>query len=282
MSGGETKQESSPWKAAVPYLTELMGRGGDIFGSQTGKDYQKEYVGLTPQQNQIMEQMNQFYGTGGQYEQNIGGAQTALDRMLVDPSVTAQSPETQALIQSLQNPIMTQLNEQMMPEIRAGAGGSGQYGSTRQGVAEGVAAGKATSAMGDVAAKTSANAYNQAMQNYMQAIQFQPTLAKAGAGGMEQQMALENMLRQEQQTQTDVDRYNRTQADWGPLQAWASLLYPTAGMGGTTVQKQGVDPLQTAIGLGSLGLGAYGAFSAAAAPAAAGGAGGAGSVLQTA
>lgn len=282
MSGGETTQKTSPWSAAVPYLTDLMERGGDIFGKQTGQDYQKDYVGMTPEQLKTMEQMKMFYGEGGQYGQNIAGAQTALDRMLVDPSVTAQSPETQALIQSLQNPIMTQLTERMMPEIRAGAGGSGQYGSTRQGVAEGVAAGKATSAMGDVAAKTSANAYNQAMQNYMQAIQFQPTLAKAGAGGMESQMALENLLRQDKQTQADVDLYNRTQADWGPLQSWAKLLYPTAGMGSTTTQSQAVDPFQTALGLGSLGLGAYGAFSAAAAPAAAGGAGGVGSVLQTA
>lgn len=58
-----------------------------------------------------------------------------------------------------------QFNEQVMPGIRGGAQAAGQYGSSRQGIAEGLAARGLGYAMGDMSANMYNNAFNQAQQN---------------------------------------------------------------------------------------------------------------------
>lgn len=57
-----------------------------------------------------------------------------------------------------------QFNEQVLPGIRGGAMAAGQYGGSRQGVAEGLAARGLGYAMGDMAANMYNNAFNTAQQ----------------------------------------------------------------------------------------------------------------------
>lgn len=264
MSGGGSdvtnKTVADPWEGAQGYLKDLLAQGSSIAGSQTGEDYQKEFVGLTPEQLTSISDMQRYYGEGGGYQKQIGGAQSALETMLRDPSVAATSPETQAMVQAAQNPMMAQLQEQILPGVRAGATGAGQYGSTRQGVAEGVATGKTQEAMGNAAAKIQGDVYQKALLTQLQAAQMAPGLAEAGAAGSKQQIALGDLLRANEQGQLDIDQYNKTMADWGPLQQWSKLLYPAAGLGGTTTATQtggGPGTAQSMLGAGMTGLGAY-------------------------
>ena len=90
------------------------------------------------------------------------------------------------------------LTESTLPAIRSGATGSGQFGGTRQGIAEGLASGRASQAIG----ATSAGIANQGYQTGIDAMtkslallpqtqqaQLAPALATSGVGDVRQNMS---------------------------------------------------------------------------------------------
>jgi hypothetical protein len=80
-----------------------------------------------------------------------------LTRGALDP---ANNPALQSYMAAATRPISENLLYNVLPNVRSGAAGAGQYGSSRQGIAEALAANKAFQEMGDV----SANIANQGYQ----------------------------------------------------------------------------------------------------------------------
>src|SRR5262245_43819878 len=80
---------------------------------------------------------------------------------LLDPAslTAAGNPMEQAAIDAAVRPIYQNLQEGVLPQLRSGAAAAGQYGSSRQGIAEGLASGRASQAAGDTAAKIAESAY---------------------------------------------------------------------------------------------------------------------------
>jgi hypothetical protein len=78
-----------------------------------------------------------------------------LDRVLYPES----NPALQGAIDAAVRPISQNLTESQLPAVRSGAYTTGNFGSSRQGIAEGLASGRASQAIGDTAA-------NVANQNY--------------------------------------------------------------------------------------------------------------------
>lgn len=86
---------------------------------------------------------------------------SALQRMLSgEVNTAALDPVVDAAARRLYE----QYSEQVLPGIRSGAVNAGQYGSSRQGVAEGLAARGLGYAVGDMSANMYNNAFNQAQQ----------------------------------------------------------------------------------------------------------------------
>lgn len=81
--------------------------------------------------------------------------------MAINPYIQQQADAIQAA--SNQN-----LAQNVMPGIRSGALGAGQYGSSRQGIAEGVAAGNAQTGVAGAQAQLYGNAYAQDQNNALQ------------------------------------------------------------------------------------------------------------------
>ncbi len=81
--------------------------------------------------------------------------------MAINPYIQQQADAIQAA--SNQN-----LGQNVMPGIRSGALGAGQYGSSRQGIAEGVAAGNAQTGVAGAQAQLYGNAYAQDQNNALQ------------------------------------------------------------------------------------------------------------------
>jgi hypothetical protein len=73
-------------------------------------------------------------------------------------------------------PVAEQLTEQILPNIRGGAVQTGQYGGSRQALAEGTAIGKATRAMGDITANMYSNAYQQGLGTVGNALSMGPQM----------------------------------------------------------------------------------------------------------
>lgn len=136
---------------------------------------------LTPQQLALQQNPYGNLGMGGgEYVQNqsvsSGGGMT----YDTAPQASYATPQT-AQSGYQQNPYLKQygdaltqqsvqnFNQGVMPQIRAGAQAAGQYGSSRQGIAEGVAAGNASTGLGANLAQLYSQGYNtdtnSALQN---------------------------------------------------------------------------------------------------------------------
>lgn len=264
MSGGggrsTTNTVTNPWGGAQPYLRDLLDKGSEI--ARQDIDYSKQYVGMSDEQRNLLQQLQGYYAPEGQYAQSLSQQQEALSRMMQAPSGVADDPIVQGLVEKAQAGLGTQLAEQVMPQIRSGATAAGQYGSTRQGVAEGVAAGKTAEAQGRVATDIYGKAYQDALRSQMQALTMAPQVAEMGKQGIQTGLQIQDLLRGEKRAEQDVEYVNRTQAPWSGLEKWASLLYPAAGMGSSSQSSRPGTPFgQRALGAGMSGLGAYSALS---------------------
>ena len=190
-------------------------------------------------------------------------------------------------------------NEQVMPGIGQGAEMAGQYGGTRQGIAQGLAAKGLGYSMGDTAANMYNNAYNMAQsnmygtannmaglglsnanQNAARDIATQKFNANLGLNNNQQAMAnsaqnMQNLGLGANLVNAGIggqqNLYSNQQQllgqpndyNWNNLKNYASIVSPGAGIGGTTSSTQSAtsSPLATAAGLGLTGLGAYGMAS---------------------
>lgn len=182
------------------------------------------------------------------------------------------NPALQQTIQASIRPITESYLDPngIMASIRSGAGNAGQFGGTRQGLAEGVAAGRYADALGDTAAKVSTAGYQagldamgraqaiapQALQMYSMPSQW------LGAVGAQR----EELASQQEQYNADSRMWGLN-APWLPLQNYANIVFGGASPG-TTSQTSGGGPstLGRLAGAGAMGLGAYGALGGAANP----------------
>jgi hypothetical protein len=188
------------------------------------------------------------------------------------------NPALQETINAATLPIEQQLTSSTLPAIRSGAQGAGQFGSSRQGIAEGLASRGASQAIG----ATSAGIANQGYQSGLDAMvknlgllpqtiqaQLAPSLATSGVGDVRQQMA--------QQLLSEKNLYEQY-PQLLPLLMGQSIAGIGSGMqpSGTTTVGTSSQPnsLMQGLGLGISGLGALGSFGAGVGSAGAGGASG--------
>ena len=242
MSGGKTQTtKTSPWSGATDYITGMLEDAQNVYNQSMAEP------ALNAKQTDLLNSMSQWYANGA------GGTNQAMQNMWTSlgrsPTEVAQSQEVQDMISANTAAINQDVLQNVMPEIRSGATAAGQYGGTRQGVAEGVAAGQAAAAAQQYGTQLMGNVYQQQLQNQINALNYTPTL--------------QTLLGQELQGQYDIETLMKNadmDASWDKLNKWAGILYPTAGMGGTSITtgKTSGNALSTIGGLAGVGLGGYG------------------------
>ena len=79
-------------------------------------------------------------------------------------------------------PLSQQFAESVLPNIRSGAGETGNYGSSRQGIAEGLAAGRLAQTSGDVTSRMASEQYGQNLGGLIAGTQMSPAIAGAIQG----------------------------------------------------------------------------------------------------
>jgi hypothetical protein len=189
--------------------------------------------------------------------------------------------------------VNTQLAEQWLPQIRGSAQAVNAMGSSRQGLAEGVAAGKAADALAQANASTMLGAYGQGLGAQQSALGYtgqhlanqlapanvygQAGMARGQAGGMlggasdYQNQAAQNLLGygqnvesyQQQGLQDQMARWQVAQQEpWtrmGNVGGFAQMFSPLGVQtgGGSSVSMQGnpgyMSPFQGALGGASAG-----------------------------
>lgn len=223
--------------------------------------------------NQVAGQNATLAGAGNQAEAYdfarqaagslVGGLERDPNTMSWDPSV---NPQLQSAITAAQRPLYENLTEQILPNIRDTAVMQG-YGGSRQGIAEGLAAGRTQRAAGDTAAKivqdlysTNINAtgqrYGQNVNALLGAAGLLPTLQQ---GAITPGVSISNVgdvQQGQQQAQLDeaLRNYNWDVNRVGDLAQAQELMNLLQGFpGGSNVTTANMPKTSTGQTLGTLG-----------------------------
>lgn len=262
MGGGSTPQQQQTTQQLSPEQTQLLQLAMpklQNFANST-PTMANNVVGFNP--TQVAGQAGVASSTGNQG--NIVGSAGNASQFLtsgnaLDPT---SNPALQSTINASTRPIINDLLEQTLPAIRSGADTTGNYGSSRQGVAEGIATGKAAQAVGDTSAKVATAGYNSGLDAMTKALGLAPSTAQAQAipgatlssvGDVQQQQA------QAQQTAADT---SSNYASWLPYIQGSSLASLVGGIPGGTTTTTATTPkpslFNQILGAGALGASALG------------------------
>jgi len=125
----------------------------------------------------------------------------------------------------------------VMSQIRQGAVEAGGVGGSRQGIAEGVAAGRYAQAVGDTAAKMANEQYGMGLDTFEKTMMFAPSAMQAGmmpaqtlanVGASTEGRLADQAAWEEQRKLWEMN------APWMPLQNYANIVYGGGSAGGTT------------------------------------------------
>lgn len=150
-----------------------------------------------------------------------------------------------------------------LSQIRTGAENAGQYGGSRQGIAEGLAASRLAQTNADVAATMSSAAYDKGQDTFAKTLMFAPQALEAGMTPVNWLSSVGAQKENYQQQLNDYDANAamwKLNAPWVPLQNYASIVFGGASPGTTSTssQTQGSrSALGTAAQAAGTGLTAY-------------------------
>jgi hypothetical protein len=260
-SNGDSTQQikNEPWGPAQDPLKDILGYGKNAYDQGYQNYPGQTFAPMNPYQQQGLQQ-NLNYSQGLMPNQ-IGQAQGAWQSALNSPDV-ANNPYVMNQVMAQSGLLNRNLSENIMPQIQDGATAAGQSGSSRQGVAEGIASRGTQEAIGRQAASTMGNAYGQGLAaqgnaigqaNNTLGLGMLPGQTMQGVGGQlntEAQRYI-NEAMQRQQFGQDVP--------WDQIARYQNVAQPIGGMGGNQTQpnpNQG-NMFAGALGGGMAGLGAY-------------------------
>lgn len=261
MGGGSGQQPTQTTKYELsPEQRQLMDiamPGVRSFAASVPQRYQGSQVaGFTPEQQQG--QSMALGAAPAQAELAANAARTSNFLMGGDIWKPENNPALQGAIGAATRPITQALTEQQLPALRGEAVTTGNFGSSRQGIAEGLASGRASQAIGDTASKlvnqqyeTNINAQLKAMGLLptVQGAQVAPAVTTSGVGDVRQAM-------DQAQLNQLVNQFNYDQ--YAPFLQSKEIMSLLQGLpGGSTVSTGNVPQANTAMqALGGAATGA--------------------------
>lgn len=133
-------------------------------------------------------------------------------------------------------PITQALMEQELPGLRNAAASSGNFGSSRQGIAEALATQRANQAIGDTTGKMAMEAYGQGLNAYQNALGMAPQVQGMQTAGALTQSGVGDVRQGQQQAEIDQQVQNQMFNQQAPMQQASDLLGLTQAIpGGTNV-----------------------------------------------
>lgn len=172
------------------------------------------------------------------------------------------NPALRATIDAAVRPIQENLVSSTLPAVRGEAALKGQYGGSRQGIAEGLASRSASQAIGDTSAKVANEGYQSGLDAMYRALglapqtadlQTTPAITTAGVGDVRQG---------QQQREIDEATYRSMYSGQLPLMTAQELVALTTGTPGGSTISTGTQPKGSPLsgGLGGALAGAGAGF----------------------
>ena len=173
-----TVQKADPWKGVQPYLKQGYADATDLYEAG-GPQY---YPGQTYVDNNAFENMGAQMGLNyamNQMPGQVGSMLQAQNDLFRAPDV-ANNQYVGGMADVIQDRMSRQFTEQMNPAIRGGAVASGQFGGSRQALAEQGAMGRVSESTGDALAQLYGSAYDTGLDAAGRAMQLAPQTLQAG------------------------------------------------------------------------------------------------------
>ena len=267
MSGGGGSQKvtnetkATPWAGVQPNLYDLYARAMSQVNTPMGF---YPYNTVAPQSGLT----GAGQGAALDFAQNampgyIETGNNALASLFQAPDV-ASNPYVNGMLEAQARGVGDQLTRQWLPAVRQGASLAGQTGSSRQGVAEGVAIGEAAKALTNAAAQTQLSAYDRGLSAQAQAAQMLPMMSQLGMMPAQtmQQVGSQQEAYLQKQIDEAVNRFNFYQTEpWQRLN-YANAIYSGVPWNSSSTQTSNAGSGSTAANVLGGGLTGYSLGSA--------------------
>lgn len=165
-SYSNNKSDQRVWEAQTPYLKDMYGQAQSLFNNPNQN--------LTQGNNMALN----YAGSDG-LNNTIGNTQNALNFAL-DPQNSMSNPYLQGAMNSAIRPLTQNYQENVLSGITDGAVNAGQSGSSRQGIAEGIAARGYMDQVGDITNNMAYQNYNDGMNRMSNAVNQAGQVANLG------------------------------------------------------------------------------------------------------
>lgn len=250
MSGGgsgggsstNTTINYSPEEAAR--RAQVMDEASRIYGQTSGTISNSEYPGAKPVGFSTATQTAQNLAV-----QNAAAAQDQINQINQGVNYGLTNAMDVGNNQYLQGAIQAAIRQNnqnfsdaggTLSQIRSGATQAGQTGSSRQGIAEGLAASRLAQTNADTTATMMSDAYNKGQDTFTKTLMFAPQALEAGmtpvnwlssVGAQQENLAAEQANYEANAKLWDLN------SDWAPLQNYASIVFGGATPGTTSTSS---------------------------------------------
>ena len=177
-SGAPTQQVAGPAiatsqlpKELAPYYKDIMGKAQALYNDRTAEGY-KPYSGptmadFTPEQQQAFTGIAGLQGSQAPvFDEAMNLTRSAATPMTQDQMTSYMSPYQQAVTDIEKREATKQYESQVQPQLAAQAAATGGFGGSRQAILEGMAADTQQRLLGDIQAKGSQSAYQDAVSRF--------------------------------------------------------------------------------------------------------------------
>lgn len=243
-------EQEQMYGMALPYLKAFAGTAPSTYGSSTIAPFNANQVGG---QQQVLDASGNMANVANAA---AGANQFMTSGQIWDPKY---NPALQGTIDATVRPIVQNYQETQLPGIRSDAISTGNFGGSRQGVAEGIASRGLSQAIGDTTAKTTEDLYGKNLTAQLQAMGLAPAVTNNLLAPGQAQSAVGDVQQAMSQAQLNemVQNFFANQGGLDYAKA-KDILSLVGGMpGGTTVSTGSVPSGSTA--MQSLGGAASGA-----------------------
>lgn len=259
-SSTTTSVNYSPEESAM--RTGVMDEAKRIYDATSTAMQQTPYPGSQPAPFSPDTLTGQAYARDyalGPAIQQASNMNNAVQFGLWDVLFPQTNPALQSSIDAAIRPITESYTDTggVMSQIRDGAVGAGQFGSSRQGVAEGIAAGRYADAIGDTASRMANENYQKGLDTFSRTLAFAPQALQAGLmpsnilSGIGAQNEMQAQQINDYLANARMWDYN---APWTPLQNYASIVFGGANPTTSTTQRSNPSALSTIGQIGSIAM----------------------------
>lgn len=247
-------EQQGIFQQAMPYLQQ--------FASTSPQLYQGS--GIAPFNPTQIGAQDYLLGSAFGGQDALAGAAGGANQFLLDPSIlyADSNPALESYMNAATRGIDQGLLFNDLPAIRGEAVTTGNFGASRQGIAEGLASGMASQARGDTRAKIASQGYGQGLDAMTRGIGLTPSTQGAQVAPGATMAAVGDVQQGMSQAILDEAIQKFYQEQFLPLAFGEELLGLIQSMPGAktvnTGSGGGASPIMQLAGLGMAGAGMFG------------------------